>query len=159
MIAATFPTDLNGKIRSVERALFAVQRVCPSCQRACSDDDFYTRARRCKECVRKSSREWIAANPERVRIQRRIERWRRYGLTPEEGARLLAEQNGECAICKESLIGGRHSEGDRAYVDHDHATGRVRGLLCIDCNTLIGFAKDNTEILKAACRYLDGGLQ
>ncbi len=68
---------------------------------------------------------------------------RKYGITNDEYDRLVADQNGCCAIC------GRVPEVIRAntrtgrtwtalQVDHDHATGVVRGLLCIACNTTIG---------------------
>lgn len=56
---------------------------------------------------------------------------RRYGITLDEYSRMLAEQNGVCKICQ--------TEKQKAlHVDHDHATGRVRGLLCASCNSILG---------------------
>ena len=60
------------------------------------------------------------------------------------------EQQGCCLICKihQSEI------NKKFHVDHCHSTDKIRGLLCPDCNHLLGFAKDNTEILKNAIDYL-----
>lgn len=71
-----------------------------------------------------------------------------YGLTVEEYDTILAAQGGMCAIC-EGSPGAR-----RLHVDHDHETGRVRGLLCLSCNTLLGNAHDQPSILAAALEYL-----
>ena len=66
--------------------------------------------------------------------------------------RMLYLQNGKCAIC------GREDNGARRFcVDHDHETGRIRGLLCGRCNTGLGFFEDNTEALRAALEYLEAG--
>ncbi|MBE7186743.1 endonuclease VII domain-containing protein, partial [Jatrophihabitans endophyticus] len=54
---------------------------------------------------------------------------RRYGITAKHADQMLAEQNGVCAICLEAPA---------AHVDHDHETGRVRGLLCFNCNGALG---------------------
>lgn len=73
-----------------------------------------------------------------------------YGITLEEYDQLLEAQGGGCAICgaKES------TRGRRLGVDHNHETKKVRGLLCNHCNSLIGFAKDDTYILQQAIDYL-----
>ncbi len=64
--------------------------------------------------------------------------------------RLMQEQSGQCAIC----LRASGSEGKSLAVDHDHKTGRVRGLLCTKCNQAIGFFGDNSELLKRAIEYL-----
>ena len=74
----------------------------------------------------------------------------RYGIDLEEFDRMLAEQGGVCAICGGGLRHGRN----RFDIDHDHVTGKVRGLLCSDCNRGIGFLRDNPDILKRAAEYL-----
>lgn len=72
------------------------------------------------------NRRWLKANPHKVR---EYELRSRYGISSEEYDRLLQEQGGACAICAGSCPTGR-----RLAVDHDHETGRVRGLLCATCN-------------------------
>jgi hypothetical protein len=79
--------------------------------------------------------------------KRRLEhRASKYGITAEEYKALLLSQNNACAICNVKLV--------RPYIDHDHATGRVRGFLCNNCNGGIGLLKDNPDILRNAIAYL-----
>ncbi|MEW2301981.1 endonuclease VII domain-containing protein [Streptomyces sp. NPDC006655] len=84
--------------------------------------------------------------------------FRRYKLTPEAYAALLESQGGGCAIC-----GTQPTPEDGMHVDHDHgccpprkkSCGKcVRGLLCSRCNLMIGYAKDDPEVLRQAIRYL-----
>lgn len=77
-------------------------------------------------------------------------RQRLYGITPEQFAERLAAQDGRCAICRTDTPGGK---GDW-HVDHDHASGRIRGLLCHRCNLLLGNAGDDPARLQAAITYL-----
>jgi hypothetical protein len=76
-------------------------------------------------------------------------RLRVYGITPEDCAALWAKQGGVCNIC-----GGDNARRALA-VDHDHDTGAVRGLLCDDCNRLLGCAGDRIAILRRAIAYLE----
>ena len=73
-----------------------------------------------------------------------------YGITLEEYNNKLKEQGDVCAICKSDKPGGN---GD-FYVDHNHTTGQVRGLLCHWCNFMIGQSRENPEILSAGIDYL-----
>ena len=74
-----------------------------------------------------------------------------YGISLEDYEALLRIQNGVCAICQQE-----NSLGHRLCVDHDHRTGRVRGLLCHSCNKGVGFFKDRPDLLHRTIRYLDG---
>jgi Recombination endonuclease VII len=74
--------------------------------------------------------------------------WYKRGLTPEEFDRIVEAQDGKCAICLTPP--GRRS----LHLDHDHKTGHARGLLCKDCNHMLGCAEDEIEILEAAIEYL-----
>lgn len=68
--------------------------------------------------------------------------------------KLLKEQNGVCAICKKSEIAKHKGTIKNLAVDHRHSDGKVRGLLCGNCNRAIGMLKDDPELLLAAANYL-----
>lgn len=74
----------------------------------------------------------------------------RYGIALREWGVMLGQQEGCCAICPAILDRSKHT-----HVDHCHATGRVRGLLCSSCNRTIGHAKENPERLRAAANYVE----
>ncbi len=71
---------------------------------------------------------------------------RRYGITAADADAMLAAQGGLCAICRTAAA---------AHVDHDHLNGKVRGLLCFNCNGGLGQFKDRVDVLKAAVGYLN----
>ncbi len=80
-------------------------------------------------------------------------RWqlsKKYNLTQERHDEMLRQQNGACAIC-----GNVPQKGKRLCIDHDHATGIVRGLLCRNCNAAIGQLGDSIDTLKTAIAYLE----
>ena len=74
---------------------------------------------------------------------------RRYGMTPQEYADMVASQGGVCAICETAPKNGR-----ALHVDHDHSDGSVRGALCGRCNTALGGFQDKIERLGIAINYL-----
>ena len=78
---------------------------------------------------------------------------RNYGITTEDYERMLEEQGGRCAICKTDQPGGRLNK--YFNVDHCHSTGKVRGLLCMACNTMLGQADDDITTLSNAITYLE----
>mgnify|MGYP001557841768 CR=1 FL=1 len=80
-------------------------------------------------------------------LQQGVDNQRRlnYGLSPEEYQRLHRAQGGACAICRRRL---------KLHIDHDHQSGRVRGLLCNSCNNGLGRFADNPERLYRAGDYL-----
>jgi hypothetical protein len=73
---------------------------------------------------------------------------REFGITLAEYNQMLVQQNGGCAICNR-LPGKR-----RVAVDHDHETGIVRGLLCTQCNQMLGLTRDSVTTLQSAIEYL-----
>jgi hypothetical protein len=77
---------------------------------------------------------------------------RKYGITEADWDRMLAAQDGRCAICRTGTPGGR---GERWHIDHCHTSSRVRGLLCHNCNVGIGNFKDAPDLLRAAAAYLE----
>jgi|SRR5579872_548691 len=73
----------------------------------------------------------------------------KYGITLQEKTEMFKSQNGQCKICSlpfETLY--------TAHVDHNHLTGKVRGLLCLSCNHMVGKARDSIVILQKAIDYL-----
>lgn len=90
-------------------------------------------------------REWRKRNPQYRREHLLASK---YGLTPPEYDAILEKQNGVCAIC--SAV----PDGHPLCVDHDHDTGRIRGLLCASCNTFIG--RFEHADMEAVLRYLGG---
>ena len=73
----------------------------------------------------------------------------RYALTPEAFQTFLQKQNYACAICKEQFF-----EDSIPYIDHDHSSGWVRGLLCRDCNFAIGLLNEDIDRFQSAAEYL-----
>lgn len=90
------------------------------------------------------------ASPNYMKNIRKAQLKRLYDVSPEQYDEMFAKQNGVCAIC------GLPETGKREYlcVDHDHASGRVRGLLCHDCNIGLGKFKDDATRLNKAIWYL-----
>ena len=84
------------------------------------------------------------------------ERERKFGVDADEYDRMLASQGGVCAICKSEEKAMRYGKVLGMAVDHDHVTGRVRGLLCSACNKALGLLGDSVDRLSAATEYLRG---
>ena len=107
-----------------------------------------------KEKVRLRGKTWREANPEKLRkLYRRANLKRYYGITLEDYERMLASQDGLCAICRRD----DPKRKDKAFalsVDHCHETGLVRGLLCSSCNFGIGQFQHDTTLIASALDYL-----
>ena len=115
-----------------------------------------------KERKKFNDRKWKLKNSEKVvaytmRFRKnnptaqRASNLKKYGLTIEQYNELFVVQNGLCAICKTS---GKIIRGRSLYVDHNHETKQVRGLLCHNCNFGIGNFKENIDSLLSAVKYL-----
>lgn len=119
---------------------------------------------RCKSCACEIARKWQKDN--RDHCNKKSREWarknadkhhatnlkRNYGITGEQYNQMLAEQYYACALCGKSETETRRK---RLSVDHDHTTGKVRGLLCSPCNKGIGHFKDSPTLLRKAALYLD----
>lgn len=121
-------------------------------ERAKATNEAY-RKRNIEKC-RARGASWRARNPEKQRLSKRRARLRKeFGLSLEQFDAMLAAQGGVCAICKQPET--RQRSGIKTLsIDHCHATGRVRGLLCNRCNRAIGLLQDTAEICDAAAEYL-----
>ena len=130
-------------------------RYCPGCQRE------YGRVRRqlphVKEAQKRHGKNYRTNNAARVAAYMRVYHLANtYGLTVADYDAMKAEQGGVCAICKqpplEHFWDGRVKE---LCIDHDHETGKVRGLLCGLCNKGIGNFRDNPRLMTEAIGYLE----
>jgi hypothetical protein len=106
----------------------------------------------CRVRSRERSRLWRLENPKRQNAHyRRHHLKKKFGITPEDYEDMVAAQDGKCAICATA-----DTSPDAWFcVDHDHTTGKVRGLLCRTCNTSIGQAGDDPARLRKAIAYLE----
>ena len=77
-----------------------------------------------------------------------------YGITLEYFEEMMLEQSGKCAICMIELVRERHKRGS-VNVDHCHSTGRVRGLLCSECNRALGQFNEDPVRMRSAADYMD----
>jgi len=139
---------------------------CGKCKEYKPLGDFYSlknsrdgKGYRCKPCDSQAKIKWIKDNPEKYQeSQRRNNLKQKYGITLEEYYSLLDKQGGVCAICgvDKNCYDSKGAGGliDNFAVDHCHRTGKVRGLLCNQCNRGLGMLGDNLENLKKAYEYL-----
>jgi hypothetical protein len=102
-----------------------------------------------REVNRNAMRRWRAKHPGR-------DTHNRHGITPEDFQALLEAQGHHCAICGEAnqVHDLNQLRSRQLNVDHDHNTGKIRGLLCHHCNVGLGHFKDNADLLRKALAYL-----
>lgn len=134
------------------------QIVCSDCGET-KPVRFYKTAKKCRDCAKV---DWAAAKAERRAAKRkqnpklhkeadfRQDLKRNYGITVEQFQAMYDAQKGCCDCC------GKHESEFRRglHVDHDHATGQVRALLCTRCNPGLGYFEDSIERLEMAIAYL-----
>lgn len=88
------------------------------------------------------------------RLYNRLKRWAEIGASQEWYDQKMTEQGGRCGMCGSDQP-NRHGEPTEVFcIDHNHHTGELRGLLCTQCNLVIGNAKDSPELLMAGVTYL-----
>lgn len=107
----------------------------------------------CRTCTSIRALKWEEAN-----FKKHKNSWlkNRFGINGSAFDKKLEEQNGVCAICfgPETVRDPRRGTLKQLCVDHNHITGKVRGLLCQSCNISIGRFKESIPILKSAIVYL-----
>ena len=111
---------------------------------------------KCTDCRKAQFKVW-SSTPNGKRVKRGGILRRRYGLTEEGYNMMFAAQKGVCLICERPET--RQHKGGKLFdlsVDHDHATGAHRALLCSACNVGLGSFRDDAALLRAAARYLTG---
>lgn len=116
-----------------------------------SDNPRYSRSTSCEDCMRHRKHQQTRTRLSRAQL-------RKHNLAPEAYLAMRAAQEDCCAICgtHESALTHLVGTWKRLVVDHDHATGQVRGLLCHSCNRALGSFHDSISTLRNAIRYLQG---
>lgn len=116
-------------------------KFCPNCKQWKKHDCFgkdrnnaFGFKCRCRDCCSITDRE------------------RRYNISLDTYKQMFDDQNGQCAICGAAEGNSKHKN---LYIDHDHKTGEVRGLLCHCCNNMLGYSKDTPDILRQGATYLE----
>jgi hypothetical protein len=133
-----------------------VTKACRLCEQEKDESEFYRffdrwtdkhyLSARCKPCHQEYKRQ----SPTTPRNRKAEKLQLRYGLTYEQWEKMREKEGYRCMVCgitEDEL--GKHLD-----VDHCHDSGKVRGLLCNPCNTMIGHSRDNIAVLEAAARYL-----
>jgi len=109
---------------------------------------------KCKSCNSNEAKQlWKSdkgKQSQRLR-SRKYELKRLYGITLDDYNNLLKKQNYGCAICGSQM----KSKLGNLHVDHDHKTGIVRGLLCIQCNITLGMLREDSNRIKKVLQYLE----
>jgi hypothetical protein len=111
---------------------------------------------RCKGCDKEARKDYRERNKDRFAlVSRKKQLKHKYGISLSDYDRMFKEQQGCCKICgtSENKVTGRKTVLNFA-VDHCHQTGRVRGLLCNQCNRALGLFKDDPSLLQKAVKYL-----
>ena len=126
------------------------QSYCPSCKKVKDIDCFNKDSRTvygitiyCKECFKIDYKKNIIRNTDNYLKYE-------YNITLDEYNNLLKKQNDKCSICGKSSKENKK----RLAIDHNHTTGKIRGLLCSSCNQGLGKFYDNVEFLENAIKYL-----
>lgn len=148
---------------------------CTKCDTTKSIEEFHKkndtkdgRARWCAACSGEARREWYAKPENRARVKENARLYsiknrskefarnlkRMYDLSVDEYHSLLLRHSFRCGICRVKF---GLPKAIRPHVDHDHNTGKVRGLLCSNCNIAIGLLKDEVNVIRNAAAYVESG--
>jgi hypothetical protein len=142
-------------------------KTCSRCNTEQPDTEFYPSSYRrkdgtralsswCKTCTKNESASYQKENPGKVREwgwRKHIKK--KYGMTADLYQKMFQAQNGTCAICNQQETHlYRNKQIGYLAIDHDHATGKIRELLCFNCNTGLGRFNDDQQLLSNAIEYL-----
>lgn len=132
-------------------------KICNICKEPKSSIDFSNAKRSrdgkawsCKECDKARIKKYRCTTKSSLATRNTAYK-KLYGITIQQYEELFTEQKGKCAICYSDVNDKIRST---LSVDHDHTTGRIRGLLCSKCNAGLGMFKDSPVLLQKAAEYL-----
>lgn len=129
----------NKRRKELEQLESKDTKYCPMCKKIKSLSEFFV----CS-AGRKLAGTYCIECAEEKRILKK------YNITIKEYDKLLKKQGKGCAICGTKIPGGT----GRFAIDHEHLTGKIRGLLCVNCNNGLGNFRDDPETLITAAQYL-----
>lgn len=153
-------------------------KICTTCKISKEKEGFYRnknmadgRDTRCKSCRNKAYKNWYNTDKAQEKIKTYSKEYykrpgvkektrahginRRFGISSDVYLKMLSLQKNKCAICNKEESCPKHKY---LSIDHDHKTGKIRGLLCNKCNKAIGLLDDNPKILHSAINYLTHNL-
>jgi hypothetical protein len=130
------------------------EKRCYRCKQTKPVGEFYRSnvnyyQKECKECCKdRRSQWWRTEAGKRSSANTKLKQ--RFGITMNEYEKMLAAVNGKCEIC-----GAENSyNGHRLGIDHNHETGKIRGILCKSCNLGISALQENDSIIQSAAQYI-----
>lgn len=132
-------------------------KLCSRCQEELPEEGYspshWSKRGACRNCERErylksKKKQFPAALRDRILL-------RKYGISRSDFDQMLARQQHRCLGCRKSITTAQKNRTLAAYVDHDHTTGKVRGLLCMSCNTALGMVKESKATLRRLMAYLD----
>ena len=128
---------------------------CPKCKKVKSNASFHKKKSSkiglqswCINCKNKNRHIWEMSDKGRLSARRYRLKYH-YGLTLKQHKEMYLEQNGCCAICNKSI------PYDKVHTDHRHSDGKMRGLLCIRCNTMLGVFETAPELVPKILEYME----
>jgi hypothetical protein len=148
-----------------------MNKVCSTCKQSKPLSEFGIDKNRkhgirsnCKLCKAKADNVWKQNNPNKWKTSHMKWDWwksylnKKYNLTKEQYDKMVENQNNKCAICDVDF-NSKWTKNDTKFktsacVDHCHKTGKIRGLLCNQCNLALGRFKDDSTLLQRAIDYL-----
>ena len=147
-------------------------KACSQCNETLPIEKFYKRSRGgvradCISCYLLRSKNYYTKNKKELTLKNKTyalenkekiksaKMRRKFGIAIEEKILLFAKQGNKCAICSCA----ENNVGRDWDIDHCHKTGKIRGILCSNCNRGLGLFQDSSEYLKQACKYLENNAQ
>ena len=130
-------------------------KTCPVCSVDKEKSQFWKGQYLCISCQKnKQKTQWNSRTPKK-RLEQHLKY--KYGVTHAEFMDQWAKQSGRCSICISELPDLMQYESRRRKyaIDHNHETGKFRGILCLNCNSLLGMAGDSVKVLQSAIGYLE----
>jgi hypothetical protein len=149
--------------RTIKLYKYKIFKFCPKCKTNKYATEFRNNkfnndflSSYCRPCLRIKRVEEYWRNHERNKFRSAsYTRKGRYGIDQAEYEKMVKEQNGVCYICKLPETSKQGNKIRLLSVDHHHKSGRIRKLLCKECNLMLGRAKENPETLRKGADYLE----